>query len=175
LFGGRVLSWDKPGEALRYHAAGYAEPHDWERPLLIAALLLWLADIAVRRMSLPWGRIAERLRPWGRRAGTRAAAAQSGPPEAVPDAGLARLAARKSRAAAFFGAGGVARPAAAPAAPPHAKRGGPSPAAPSARAEAAPASPPVEEAGRPQAGAGEAAPAGDALGRLLAAKQRGKR
>ncbi|MCM3039028.1 VWA domain-containing protein [Paenibacillus motobuensis] len=177
LSGGRVLSWDKPGEVLKYRAAGYAEPHDWERPLLIAALLLWLADIAVRRMSLPWGRIAERLRPWGRRAGTRAAAAQSGPPAAVPDAGLARLAARKSRAAAFYGAGGgdrEDRPAAAPAAPPHAKRGGQEPARSAPRAEA-PASPPQEEAGRPQAGAGEAAPAGDALGRLLAAKQRGKR
>lgn len=176
LSGGRVLSWDQPEQALRYSAAGYAEPRDWERPLLIAALLLWLADIAVRRMSLPWGRIAEHLRPWRRRAGARAATPSGVPPGA--DAGLARLAARKSRAAAFYGASGGARDerdAAAPAAPPPVQRGGGEPAPPGARAGAAPAPPPVEEGGGPQAGAGEAAPAGDALGRLLAAKRRGQR
>ncbi|WP_334073706.1 MULTISPECIES: VWA domain-containing protein [Paenibacillus] len=154
--GGRVLDWNDPEAAFRFKAQPERSLRGWERPLLIAALLLWLADIAVRRLALPWSRLAAFLAavsPWRRRA--RALAAE--PPAASAagaDAGLARLAARKTRAAAFYGAG--ADGAAAADAPPQ-----------------TPASPPREEAGP------EAAPAGDGgadrLGRLLEAKRRGGR
>ena len=154
--GGRVLDWNDPEAAFRFEAQPERSLRGGERPLLAAALLLWLADIAVRRLALPWSRLAAFLAaasPWRRRA--RALAAD--PPAASAagaDAGLARLAARKSRAAAFYGAGTGGKAAAD--APPE-----------------TPASPPPEEAGP------ETAPAGgggaDRLGRLLEAKRRGGR
>ncbi|MFD1175231.1 VWA domain-containing protein, partial [Paenibacillus puldeungensis] len=76
MTGGRVLDWNKPEAAFHFAAKSYPSPHDLERPLLIAALLLWLADIAIRRLALPWGRMAERLAaamPWRRRARARSA------------------------------------------------------------------------------------------------------
>lgn len=61
LTGGRVLSLDEPGEAFRIERVPARDRIDLVRPLLIAALLLWLADIAVRRLSLPWGGMAAAL------------------------------------------------------------------------------------------------------------------
>ncbi|MEF2967062.1 VWA domain-containing protein [Paenibacillus sp. M1] len=194
LTGGSVLDWNAPEAAFAFAAEPQRTLRSWERPLLIAALLLWLADIAVRRLALPWGRMAALVAdamPWRRRARTLAAAAAE--PGASPgDAGLARLAARKSRAAAFYGAGGEARggsgsgesggksaaatattPAAPPAtaaAPPQAPVRPPQGGADSPK----PPSSPQEEAGRGP-GAGDAAQGADRLGRLLEAKRRGGR
>lgn len=191
--GGRVLDWNKPEAAFHFAARFYPSPHALERPLLIAALLLWIADIAIRRLALPWGRMAERLAaamPWRRRARARSAAAQAGAApgaSAGADAGLARLAARKSRATAFYGGAGARRDglggedaaAKAPAPPARPPRSGageaPGPARTAPRAEA-PAPPPQEGAGRAPAGPGDTTgPGADRLGRLLAAKHRSKR
>ncbi|MBA9085849.1 putative membrane protein/putative protein YegL [Fontibacillus solani] len=181
MTGGRVLEWDQTKEVFGFTPKAFPVYRDLEKLLLAAALILWVVDIVLRRLALPWGRMAERLMLWRRRSG--AAAATAGQPAASaakPDAGLARLAARKDRAAAFYGAGGGGDTAAAPKAPPPrpASDGGtgaaPGPAREAKRAaEQPPAPPPLEGAGRP-ADAGEAAPE-DALGRLLAAKRRGKR
>ncbi|WP_036720530.1 VWA domain-containing protein, partial [Paenibacillus sp. JCM 10914] len=46
--GGRVLSWDNPAEVFDRQATSRTQLHDWSYPLLVAALLLWVADIAVR-------------------------------------------------------------------------------------------------------------------------------
>ncbi|WP_106769841.1 VWA domain-containing protein, partial [Paenibacillus faecalis] len=61
ITGGRVLSWDKPEEVFDREAASRKELHDWSYGLLVAALLLWVADIAVRRLALPWAAIGARL------------------------------------------------------------------------------------------------------------------
>ncbi|MNO22248.1 von Willebrand factor type A domain protein [compost metagenome] len=180
MTGGRVLDWSQAKEVFTFSPKSYPIYRDLERLLLAAALILWVIDIALRRLALPWGRIAERLLQWRRR-GTLAAAtaSQRGASAAKPDTGLARLAARKDRAAAFYGAGGKDS-ASAPQAPrprPEADGTGAAPERPAREvpraAEPPTAPPPAEGAGR-QAGAGVAAP-GDALGRLLAAKRRGKR
>ncbi|WP_019638472.1 VWA domain-containing protein [Paenibacillus fonticola] len=180
LTGGRVLAWEAPGAAFDFPVQPHKSLRSWERALLIAALLLWLADIAVRRLALPWGRMAERLAaaamPWRRRGGTPAAA-EAGAAPAGADARLARLAVRKSRTASFYGAEGggdtiaPGEPAPRTARPPAGGTGG-EPAGPAPRAK--PASPPQEEAGGTGPGAAEA-PGEGTLGRLLEAKRRGRR
>ncbi|PCL90873.1 VWA domain-containing protein [Paenibacillus lautus] len=112
--GGRVLSWDDPAEVFDREATSRMQLHDWSYPLLAAALLLWVADIAVRRLALPWGAIGARMAALLRRRPAPAG-------EAAPDAGLERLAARKARAAQFYG-GSSAQPP--PQAPPARERSG---------------------------------------------------
>ncbi|MEK5162880.1 VWA domain-containing protein [Paenibacillus sp. FSL R5-0527] len=191
--GGRVLDWNKPEAAFQFAAKPYPSPHDLQRPLLAAALLLWLADIAIRRLALPWDRMAAALvraaMPWRRRApGTAADGAAPGA-SAEADAGLARLAARKSRAAAFYGGAGARRGGAvgenaadrAPAAPAPPARpprsgagGGQGPASEAPRAEAP--APPREGAGSAPAGPPQdSGPGASPLGRLLEAKRRSRR
>lgn len=153
LTGGRVLDWNKPEAAFQFTAQPTRSLRGWERPLLAAALLLWLADVAVRRLALPWGRMAEAIAaamPWRRRARALAAAAQPGVSAgAAADAGLARLAARKSRAAAFYGAGGDGTerggmpPASGPAAQPGAAPTASPTMSPTAKSPSRPAPPPV--------------------------------
>ncbi|GGH13326.1 VWA domain-containing protein [Paenibacillus segetis] len=171
LTGGRMLSWEDPQAVFQFNTKPYKSLRNWDYALLVAALMLWLADIAVRRLALPWGRMAEALlaaMPWRRRASMRAAAGSGQPgASAEPDAGLARLAARKSRTAAFYGGdGGDATT------PPAAVRADAKP-----RAQTPPtASPPQEGAGRNNgSGTEDAAPGAERLGRLLEAKRRGKR
>lgn len=183
MTGGRILSRDDAKEVFSFTPKAYPVYRDLDRLLLITVLMLWIVDIALRRLALPWGRLAERLLWWRRRGGTAApATGQLDASAAEPDAGLARLAARKNRAAAFYGTGSGGEDAAAvPKAQPRPAAGGtgaatgqgPARGAERAEAPSPPAPPPSEGAGR-QAGAGEAA-AGDALGRLLEAKRRGKR
>ncbi|NMO95811.1 VWA domain-containing protein, partial [Paenibacillus lemnae] len=103
LTGGRVLDWDNPAEVFDRTAASRQVLHDLSYPLLAAALLLWVADIAVRRLALPWAAISSRLAHCLRRQPAPA-------PQAGHDAGLTRLAARKARAASFYGGGADTRP-----------------------------------------------------------------
>lgn len=167
MTGGRILEWDQAKEVFNFTPKALPVYRDLERLLLAAALILWVVDIALRRLALPWGRVAERLMFWRRLSGAAATSSQPRASAAKPDAGLARLAARKDRAAAFYGAGGGSDTAAAPKAPP------PRPASDGGTGVAPGPAREAKRAGRP-AGAGEAAPE-DALGRLLAAKRRGKR
>ncbi|MFD0869872.1 MULTISPECIES: VWA domain-containing protein [Paenibacillus] len=64
LTGGRVLSVDRPEEVFAVEAASKKQYRDLTWPLLAAALLLWLADIAVRRLSIPWSRLVGSLVFW---------------------------------------------------------------------------------------------------------------
>nr|WP_280521364.1 VWA domain-containing protein [Paenibacillus mangrovi] len=105
MTGGRVLSWDKPEQLFAAPPRPTREQHDLSYALLAAALILWVADIAVRRLALPWGQIGTRLAALLRRRPQSAGGALA------PDAGLGRLAARKERAAAFYGGGSAAPPA----------------------------------------------------------------
>ncbi len=58
---GRVLDPGDPAGAFRFAPMERRVLQDWTRPLLAAALLLWLLDIAVRRLSLPWRAISAKL------------------------------------------------------------------------------------------------------------------
>ncbi|OAB46146.1 VWA domain-containing protein [Paenibacillus glacialis] len=182
LTGGRMLSWDKPEELFAPKARPSRMLHDLSYALLIAALLLWVADIAVRRLSLPWASITARLAAILRRRPAPAG-------EAAPAAGVTRLAARKERAAAFYGGSAASPPQAAPPA----ERGGAGGRSPQEAGDIIPASerpaarakPPVERARQPKAepSAPSAAAPADAsaderstsMDRLLAAKKRNSR
>ncbi|BFH64871.1 VWA domain-containing protein [Paenibacillus azoreducens] len=183
MTGGRVLSWDKPEQLFAAAPRPSRQLHDLGYELLVAALLLWVADVAVRRLALPWGRIGARL-----------AAPFRGRPKAAggaepADAGLGRLAARKQRAAAFYGGGSAAPPAPAQ---PQARAGGKEAGAKRPASEASrPAAPKgmaprgTQAARPPEAGPGKkAAAAGKppqpddrsaSMDRLLAARKRNSR
>ncbi|HUC91241.1 MAG TPA: VWA domain-containing protein [Paenibacillus sp.] len=95
--GGRVLSPERPEEAFAGKPATSRERVDSTRALLIAALVLWLIDIALRRISIPWGRLAALsagLLPGRRPVGSAAPAAE---------AALTRLKQRAGRVGAFYG------------------------------------------------------------------------
>ncbi|WP_127606987.1 VWA domain-containing protein [Paenibacillus chibensis] len=188
MTGGRVLSWDQPEQVFAAAPRPSREPHDLGYALLILALLLWVADIAVRRLALPWDRIGASVAAAIRRRPQPAGGASA------PDAGLGRLAARKERAAAFYG--GAAKPPSAPA-PQARAEGGPAGAGGRSPQEAGaerPASGPAAASVQPQgtpadrppaAGPGLKAAASDkppqeeqrsaAMDRLLAARKRNSR
>ncbi|MEI0735426.1 hypothetical protein VQ056_00045 [Paenibacillus sp. JTLBN-2024] len=111
MTGGRVLSWDRPEELFAAPPRPSRQLHDLRYALLAAALMLWVADVAVRRLALPWGRIGASLAAALRRRPQPAGGAEA------PDAGLGRLAARKQRAAAFYGGGERPAPPPEPAQP----------------------------------------------------------
>jgi uncharacterized protein YegL len=100
LTGGRTLSLERPEEVFRAGRIAETERTDPSRALLIAALLLWLADIAVRRLSLPWRAMAAALA--GRTAGRAANRMETSGAEV-----LVRLG-RRTRSAGEFYAGGEA-------------------------------------------------------------------
>lgn len=178
LTGGRMLDWNAPEAAFGFAAKPLRELRGWERPLLAAALLLWLADVAVRRLALPWAGMAGRLAAAmpGLRAGRGAPAQGTGPASAGADAGLARLAARKSRATAFYGGAGSGHGTGTgrPAAGSGRSNGGGSPAAGAASASAAPAPAAPPAPGEPASADSPdvSGPGEDRLGRLLEAKRR---
>ncbi|REK76608.1 VWA domain-containing protein [Paenibacillus paeoniae] len=57
LTGGRVLGLDEASESYKFQPAVYKQSYDWSRDLLLIVLVLWLADIAIRRLSIPWTRV----------------------------------------------------------------------------------------------------------------------
>ena len=61
LTGGRTLTLDRPEEVFQTGRIAAVDRVDPTRALLIAALLIWLADIAVRRLTVPWSAIASAL------------------------------------------------------------------------------------------------------------------
>ncbi|MEF3303324.1 VWA domain-containing protein, partial [Paenibacillus sp. GYB003] len=63
LTGGRVLSPDKPEEAFGGATAPKKRVRDLSSALLVAALALWLADVATRRLHVPWRRLALAFAP----------------------------------------------------------------------------------------------------------------
>jgi len=190
LTGGRTLSPDHPEEVFRTGRIASSDRVDLTRELLIAALLLWLIDIAVRRLSLPWRRIADALAArLSVRRGSDASAA--GAP-----ASLSRLRRRTQEAGEFYAhAGAILReqgarkvPGAEPEAGPRPATGpastrpdaggmhGPRPGAPDPPAIRADA--PEPSAARPDAIVPNTPGpdgAGSAMERLLAAKRRGSR
>lgn len=100
LTGGRVLTADHAAEVFRADKISVREYIDVTRLLLIVALLLWLADIAIRRVSLQWSQIASAAAVLKRRiwSPSRTQASEG-------TASVTRLAQRKSRVDTFYGKG----------------------------------------------------------------------
>lgn len=98
--GGRLLSLDAPQEAYRFNPVESRQPYDWTRELLLLILLLWLVDILLRRLSLPWQRIGRMLLA---RLGLVGGRLQRNEPAAAPSGAMSRLQQRKSRTAGFYG------------------------------------------------------------------------
>jgi hypothetical protein len=180
LTGGRVLSPDNPEEAFASATVPKKRVHDLTRSLLIAALLVWLADIAVRRLHVPWERLARPLAAWTR--GRRPQAEASGsaaalgrlrsrvaergqprPPAPVPSTAAPQAASSTAPPARPAASGALApRPSAGPGPKPGTTSGHP---APSAAARAADTPAPAASPDAPDDGA-------ERLNRLLAAKKR---
>lgn len=59
--GGRVLNPSDPKLSFQFNPIRTRQAYDWTRGLFITALMLWLFDIAIRRLSLPWARMASAL------------------------------------------------------------------------------------------------------------------
>ncbi|NGZ75994.1 VWA domain-containing protein [Saccharibacillus alkalitolerans] len=142
LTGGRVLSWDDPSQVFALPAAPHKRMQDWTSALLAAVLALWIADVAVRRLAVPWERLAAALAAPFAAARRRSSGAASGEAASAEDGALARLSAAKRRSTAFRGGekraaeGGAAplqgaadRPAQRPASAPRAEGGEPGSAA----------------------------------------------
>lgn len=100
LTGGRILDSAKPEEALLFDATNSREYVNITRQLLIAALLLWLCDIALRRLALPWQRIGAVFKAFGRSL-SRSSTSRTG--ASREGARLAQLQQRKRRADTFYG------------------------------------------------------------------------
>ncbi|MFC3768665.1 VWA domain-containing protein [Paenibacillus sp. GCM10012303] len=175
LTGGRVLSPDNPEEAFASATVPKKRVHDLTRPLLIAALLVWLADIAVRRLHVPWERLVRPLaastrgrRPQSAAAGSAAAVGrlrtrvaergQPRPPASAPSTAAPLQASPHAPPAAS----GAPAPRPAPGPGPGTTSGQPAPSA-AVRAASAPA--PAASADAPDNGT-------ERLNRLLAAKKR---
>lgn len=173
LTGGRVLSIDSPGEAFRGERMVSRRLVDITRPLLIAALLLWLIDIALRRISIPWGRLAAALANLTRRAAHR------GAPMADAAPALQRLEQRKRRAGQFYAGDGESKTV-KPAAAARTVLTPKPQAAPSIEQPVTVAIPPAVPVGNhpaAQAGSSEENRSDEtnAMSRLLAAKKRNRR
>lgn len=187
LTGGRLLAWDAPEAAFSFAPQPQRKLENWDRLLLILTLLLWLGDIAVRRLAVPWSRLLEWLRWPVRRSARPAVDGGAGPAAPPGPGGLGRLAARKSRTAAFYGGGSsgdadrmreVSEAGGAPAeAPPKVRppRSGADTGSAATGARTGPPSLPVEETAGQSGAESDAAPGQERLGRLLAAKRRGQR
>lgn len=107
LTGGRVLNFERPSDVFAAPTEPKLRTAGLHRELLAAALLLWLADIALRRLQLPWGALLRRLAP--RRSPSSAAEA----PEAPRAAERLRRKLSAERAGSY-----EAAPAPAPSPPP---------------------------------------------------------
>lgn len=99
LTGGRVLSLDHPEEAMSTPPFVVRRQYPLVRALLAAVILLWLADIAVRRLSLPWDRVFALLRAAKERIWRRAAVQAE---DGGDGGGLERLRKRKETVAPLF-------------------------------------------------------------------------
>lgn len=197
MTGGRSLSAEESDQAFAGPPARWREPYDWSRPFLMAILLLWLVDIALRRLSLPWHRLGAVLQAPGRlfrRENSGESRAAAGAAAAVEN--LKRRTEQKRR---FYNDDSSSPPAAKPAkqaasgplgdaaargaqasfAQQHPTGTGSesSPAAASQRRrdEERPTSIPAERQTASQEAKGHGNEAGSTINRLLAAKNKNKR
>ena len=104
ITGGRELGPEDAKMSFRFDPLKQRVPYDMSRELLIAALLLWLLDIALRRLSLPWGRIGGALlSPLRALRGRSSASRQS----ASQESAIGRMKQRSQERSRFYGQSGL--------------------------------------------------------------------
>lgn len=102
LTGGRILAPEDAAESYRFEPVPYKQPYDWSQELLLLVLLLWLADIAIRRLSVPWTSIRNAmLAPMKRIFSSGKNTSVSD----VPSGPINRLKQRASERSRFYGQG----------------------------------------------------------------------
>lgn len=62
LTGGQVRTLEEAESLFQFDPVTLKQSYDWSRELLLLLIILWLADIANRRLALPWGRWLAKLR-----------------------------------------------------------------------------------------------------------------
>lgn len=107
--GGRVLDPADPKQTFQFNPASSRQAYDWTHELFIAALLLWLLDIAVRRLSIPWGTASARfIRLFRSNAKSDLERNKYAAGNATAPSALSRLRERKTEASRFYSAGHAA-------------------------------------------------------------------
>lgn len=94
ITGGRMLMLEQPEAAFEGPRTVTKQFRDVTRPLLILALLLWLMDIAIRRLSIPWARLGAYV---GRLLSSRSVKRAGGSASSAAEAALGRLQARRKQ------------------------------------------------------------------------------
>ncbi|MDQ0116677.1 VWA domain-containing protein [Paenibacillus harenae] len=170
--GGRKLLMDNPQALFQFEPLEARRTVDITNKLLLAILLLWLADIALRRLSLPYGRLLEwagkifKLRN-GRRSGQALDASASA-------SAVTRLRKRASEASRFYG--GNDTESAAHQTNAAQKENAANPVKPAATSSASHSSASTGHAVVDRSGRAEQDPAADGtINRLLAAKNKNRR
>lgn len=103
ITGGQELSWDKPEQALQFEPIIARQPLEWSRALLLTALLLWLIDIAIRRLSLPWGLWMTKLKSKWLPQRSLSGSLPGPPIQSGSSSAVSRLQKRTSEAGKFYG------------------------------------------------------------------------
>jgi len=104
LTGGRMLDPEQPEAVFAVAPTKTKQYEDLTRPLLILILLLWLVDIAIRRISVPWGKGFA----WLRRIVRKQQPVADGAPVLTY---LERLQQRKKQTGAFYAGEGTQKAA----------------------------------------------------------------
>ncbi|WP_141500684.1 VWA domain-containing protein [Paenibacillus luteus] len=100
ISGGRVLDAANPAMAFEFDPLSSRQAYDPARVLWMIVLLLWLIDIAIRRLSIPWGSVYKlAVQPFRSK---RIVRAQKLAVPNAPTGSLTRLNVRKSEATRFY-------------------------------------------------------------------------
>ncbi|MFD0711370.1 VWA domain-containing protein [Paenibacillus sp. GCM10027626] len=167
LTGGRVLSLENPGDVYQFAKTDSRRYADWTRELLIAALLVWLVDIAVRRISIPWARLAQLA---GGRRSKQSQTPSAASPAAAGHGQMSRLRQRKEQTRAFYSK--EAEPRKSPAVTEREQERERERAKPGVRPPSGGSPKPAEQQAPPQTQKQMRHEAEDRINRLLAAKKR---
>lgn len=104
--GGRIIDLSEPEQAYQFNPLPSKQIYDWTRALLISALLLWLLDIAVRRLSIPWERMISLIkRPFHVKTYSVLKETKMTGERSASYSAVSRLKERKTEANRFYGSG----------------------------------------------------------------------
>jgi Ca-activated chloride channel family protein len=107
---GRVIDPSDPKQAFQFEPVSTRHAYNWTRDLLVIALLLWLLDIAIRRLSFSWERGFQLLfQPFRRRVKLAFHPNKERASSELSTSSLTRLKERKSEASRFYAGDGHIR------------------------------------------------------------------
>jgi len=106
---GRVIDSSDPKQAFQFEPARIRQVYHWTRDLLLTALLLWLLDIAIRRLSISWERGLQLLiQAFRRKAMFDLHPSKANASSEFSTSALTRLKERKSETSRFYSGEGRA-------------------------------------------------------------------